>query len=67
MSMAFVRVFKTAALLVLWSFASLVLASEIFFQKMPSELVREDLRKIESSVESDLIRAAVKHLPVGER
>jgi hypothetical protein len=67
MSMAFVRIFKTAALLVLWSFASLVLASEIFFQKMPSELVRDDLRKIESSVESDLIRAAVKHLPVGER
>jgi hypothetical protein len=64
MSMAFLRIFKSAALLALWSFASLVLASEIFFQKMPSDLVREDLQKIESSVESGFVKAAIRNLPV---
>jgi hypothetical protein len=62
MSLAFVRVFKTAALLALWSFASLVLASQIFFEKMPNDLIREDLHKIESSVNGGLARQAVRRL-----
>lgn len=66
MSLAFVRIFRTAALLALWSFASLVLASEIFLQKMPTEIARDDLRRIESSVESDLFRAAVKRLSISD-
>ena len=66
MSLAFVRIFRTAALLALWSFASLVLASEIFLQKMPSEIARDDLRRIESSVENDLIKAAVKRLSISD-
>lgn len=62
MSLAFVRVFKTAALLALWSFASLVLASEIFFQKMPQELVKDDLRQIGAKVEAPVVRAAIRRV-----
>jgi hypothetical protein len=62
MSIAFVRVFKTAALLALWSFASLVLASEIFFQKMPQELVKDDLLRIEDQVKTPVMRAAIRRV-----
>ena len=64
MSIAFLRIFKSAALLALWSFASLVLASEIFFQKLPSDLEREDLERIESSVESGFVKAAIRTIPI---
>lgn len=62
MSVAFVRIFKTAALLALWSFASLVLASEIFFQKMPQELVRDDLHQIENHVKAPVMKAAIRRV-----
>ncbi len=47
MSLWLARVLKAAIVFSLWSIVSLVLASELFLNKLPYEVVREDLRHLE--------------------
>lgn len=60
----FVRLFKSAALLVLCSVASCILASQVFFSKMPYELGDEELRRIgralPASVPRDYVESGMK-------
>lgn len=53
MSLALARVLKAALLFAVWSFVSLVLASEVFLHKLPQEIVRDDLRRLEGVISSD--------------
>ncbi len=64
MSFALARIFKAAFMFSLWAMVSLVLASEIFLDKLPQDVVREDLRQIESLVPSRLIDSAIEKLNV---
>lgn len=64
MSFALGRIFKAAFMFSLWAMVSLVLASEIFLDKLPQDIVREDLRRIESLVPSRLIDSAIENLNV---
>jgi len=50
----FVRLFKSAALLVLCSVASLILGSQVFFSKMPYELGDAEFTKIRRALPSSL-------------
>lgn len=50
MSIALARVVKAAALFAVWSGVSLVLASEIFLGKLPYNILRDDLKSLESLV-----------------
>ena len=47
MSLWLARVLKAAIVFSLWSVVSLVLASELFLNKLPYEVVREDLRHLQ--------------------
>lgn len=47
MSLWLARVLKAAIVFSLWSIVSLVLASELFLNKLPYEVVREDLRHLQ--------------------
>jgi hypothetical protein len=64
MSFALARIFRAAFMFSLWALVSLVLASEIFLDKLPQEIVREDLRHIESLVPSRIIDSAIEQLNV---
>lgn len=62
----FIRLFKSAALLVLCSVASIILASQVFFAKMPYELGDDELSRIEKvlprSVPKEFVETGVKSL-----
>lgn len=60
MSMALFRFFRAAMFLVVWSFVSLVLASEIFLGKLPQEIIHEDVEKIEELFVSTKVYSALK-------
>ena len=66
MGLYFIRLFKSAALLVLCSAASIILASQVFFAKMPYELGDDELSRIEkvlpSSVPKEIVESGVKSL-----
>ncbi len=64
MSCALGRIFKAAFMFSLWSMVSLVLASEIFLDKLPQDIVREDLRQLEALIPSRLIDSAIEQLNV---
>jgi hypothetical protein len=64
MSFALARIFKAAFMFSVWAMVSLVLASEIFLDKLPQDVVREDLRHIESLVPSRIIDSAIEQLNV---
>jgi hypothetical protein len=55
-----VRVFKSAAFLVVCSIATVILASQVFFEKMPYDLEREDIQKIEKALPSSLPKGLVE-------
>jgi hypothetical protein len=55
-----IRIFKSAALLVLCSVATLILASQIFFEKMPYDLERGDIQKIEKALPANLPKGIVE-------
>jgi hypothetical protein len=57
--LAFVRLFKSAALLVLCSVASLVLASQVFFSKMPYDLGKKEISQIERVLPDSLPKGVV--------
>jgi len=65
MSLSLARVLKAALFLVVWSFVSIVLASEVFLHKLPQHIVREDLRRIESLVPSETLSNVLEKLDVG--
>jgi hypothetical protein len=48
----------------MWSFVSIVLASEVFLHKLPQEVVREDLKRLEAVVPKDAIERALERLQV---
>jgi hypothetical protein len=60
MSLALFRFFRAAVLLVVWSFVSLVLASEIFLGKLPQEVIHEDIEKIEALFPSTKFNALLE-------
>lgn len=62
MSLALARVLRAALFFTLWSFVSIVLASELFLHKLPQDVVREDLGKIQSMIPSDKIRGLIDRL-----
>ncbi len=64
MSMALLRFFRAAVFLVVWSFVSLVLASEIFLGKLPQEIIHEDIEKIEELFVSTKVNAVLKEYGV---
>lgn len=64
MSFALARVLRAAMLLVVWSFVSVVLASELFLHKLPQEIVRDDLKRIESLIPSGTLQKAIEQLDV---
>jgi hypothetical protein len=64
MSCALARVLRAAMLLVVWSFVSVVLASEVFLHKLPQEIVRDDLKRIQSLVPSETLQRAIEQLDV---
>jgi hypothetical protein len=64
MSCALARVLRAAMLLVVWSFVSVVLASEVFLHKLPQEIVRDDLKRIQSLVPSEKLQRAIEQLDV---
>jgi hypothetical protein len=64
MSLALARIFRAAVMFSVWAMVSLVLASEIFLDKLPQDVVREDLRQIESLVPPRLIDSAIEQLNV---
>jgi hypothetical protein len=64
MSMSLARVLRAALFFVMWSFVSIVLASEVFLHKLPQEVVREDLKRLESMVPRAAIERAIERLQV---
>jgi hypothetical protein len=59
-ALTIIRIFKSAAFLVVCSVATLILASQIFFEKMPYDLEREDIHKIERSLPASLPKGIVE-------
>jgi hypothetical protein len=57
--LAFIRLFKSAAFLVLCSVASVILASQVFFSKMPYDLGRDEISKIEKVLPDSLPKGFV--------
>jgi len=57
-------VLRAALFFVMWSFVSIVLASEVFLHKLPQEVVREDLKRLESIVPKEAIERAIERLQV---
>lgn len=47
MALALARAVRAAVIFAVWAFVSVVLASEVFLQKLPNDVVREDLRSLE--------------------
>lgn len=64
MSMSLARVLRAALFFVMWSFVSIVLASEVFLNKLPQEVVREDLKRLEAVVPKEAIERAIERLQV---
>ncbi len=64
MSMSLARVLRAALFFVMWSFVSIVLASEVFLHKLPQEVVREDLKRLEEVVPKEAIERAIEKLQV---
>lgn len=64
MSMSLARVLRAALFFVMWSFVSIVLASEVFLHKLPQEVVREDLKRLEAVVPKEAIERAIERLQV---
>ena len=64
MSFALARFFKAAVFLALWSFVSLVLASEILLGKLPQKVLRGDIKQIEQMFPSQKLNAVLKGLGV---
>jgi len=64
MSMAMVRFFRAAVFLAVWSMVSLVLASEIFLGKLPQEVIREDIKRIEEVFPSSKFNALLERYGV---
>jgi len=56
---ACIRLFKSAAFLVLCSVASIILACQVFFSKMPYDLGKEEITKIEKVLPDSLPRGLV--------
>ena len=55
-----IRLFKSAAFLVLCSVASIILASQVFFSKMPYDLGRDEISKIENALPGSLPKGLVE-------
>ncbi len=64
MSMSLARVLRAALFFVMWSFVSIVLASEVFLHKLPQEVVRDDLKRLEAVVPKEAIERAIERLQV---
>lgn len=56
-----IRVFRSAAFLVVCSAATVILASQVLFEKMPYDLERDDLQKIHKSLPASLPLGLVEH------
>jgi len=65
MSLSLARVLKAALFLVVWSFVSIVLASEVFLHKLPQHIVRDDLKRIQSIMPSETLNSVLQRLDVG--
>ena len=55
-----IRVFKSAAFLVVCSIATVILASQVFFEKMPYDLEKGDIQKIEKALPTSLPKGLVE-------
>jgi hypothetical protein len=60
MSIALARVVKAAALFAVWACVSLVLASELFLGKLPQDILREDLRKVQSLLPESVVQGVLE-------
>lgn len=54
------RVFKSAAFLVVCSIATVILATQVFFAKMPYDLERDDIQRIEKALPATLPKGLVE-------
>lgn len=55
-----IRVFKSAAFLVVCSIATVILASQVVFQKMPFDLESDDIQRIERALPSSIPKGLVE-------
>jgi hypothetical protein len=60
LGLTLIRVFRSAAFLVLCSAATAILASQVLFEKMPYDLERDDLRKIQQAIPDSLPKGLVE-------
>lgn len=61
LGLTLIRVFRSAAFLVVCSAATAVLASQVLFEKMPYDLERDDLQKIQNALPASLPQGLVEH------
>lgn len=54
---AFVRVIRSAAILSIWGFVTVVLGSEVMFQKLPGQVTPQDIKKEIPSLSDETIAA----------
>ena len=59
-ALTMIRLFKSAATLVLGSVATVILASQVFFEKMPYDLEKSDIQKIKKSLPASLPKGLVE-------
>jgi hypothetical protein len=62
MSIALARVIKAAVFFAVWACVSLVLASELFLGKLPQDILREDVRRIQSLLPESVLQGVVEKL-----
>jgi hypothetical protein len=60
LGLTLIKVFKSAAFLVVCSIATVILASQVFFAKMPYDLERDDIQKIEKALPDSLPKGLVE-------
>jgi hypothetical protein len=62
MSLSLARFLRAALGFTVWAFVSLVLASELFLNKLPQEVVRDDLRQFEPLMARLGVAEALEHV-----
>jgi len=60
LGLTLIRVFRSAAFLVVCSAATAILASQVLFEKMPYDLKRDDIQKIQNALPASLPRGLVE-------
>jgi hypothetical protein len=60
------RIARAMSFVLLWGFVALVLATEIFFGKLPVEFFSEELQVPDTAESGDRFETAIRQLPLGD-